>query len=114
MLIIGADDAVLPWGLRALDEVLQHTEADVIKWDRGQYIWPGYGKGLDDLLTMPGGYQKEIYNLYEIPNIDYWSQVMTNYQCMYNLPNLYLNSGFRRRYLNAPGGRQGRREQGGL
>lgn len=100
VLIIGADDAVLPWGLRALDEVLQYTEADVIKWDRGQYIWPGYGKGLDDLLTMPGGYQKEIYNLYEIPNIDYWSQVMTNYQCMYNLPNLYLNSGFRRRYLN--------------
>ena len=100
VVIVGADDGIFPWGLATLSEVLQHTEADVIKWDRGQYIWPGYGKGLDDLLTMPGGYQKGIYNLYEIPKTDFWSHLMSNYRAMYELPNLYLNSGFRRRYLN--------------
>lgn len=99
VITIGADDGIMPWGLKVIDEVLQDTDADILRWDCAEYIWPGYGRGLDNLVSMKGGYQKGVYNLFEIPKTDFWSWIMSNYKTMYNLPNLYLNSGFRRRYL---------------
>ncbi|MHC1749830.1 MAG: glycosyltransferase family 2 protein [Cellulosilyticaceae bacterium] len=97
---IGSDDAVLPWTLEVLDEIInQYPEEDIFQWERGFYAWTGFNGGQEHQFIIPGDYKKEEYGVYKIDKIDYFARLCDNPQSMYTLPNLYINSGFRRSYI---------------
>jgi len=97
---IGADDGVLPWALSILSVILEkYPGEDILQWDRGFYAWPGFSKGQQYQFIVPGKYQRGELTSYYINREDSISMVMDNPDMMYALPLLYINSGFRRRYL---------------
>lgn len=96
---LGGDDGILPWGLRVVKEVFDSMDDTILQWDRGQYVWKNYGKGLDDSLFMPGGFTKGVYTTSSVPTTEYWARLLLNYDFQYLLPNLYLNAGFKRIFL---------------
>lgn len=105
---IGSDDGLFPWSLRALSKVLEENDEDIIMWERGQYQWPDYGQGISDRLYMPKGYRKEDYRVDHIDSLDYFLAAINNPDVMYNLPLLYINSGFKREYIDKVIRRTGR------
>jgi len=97
---IGADDGVLPWALGALSVLLeQYPEEDILQWERGFYAWPGFNGGQQHQFVIPGKYHKGDLKSSYISREEYISVVMDNPNMMYVLPLLYINSGFRRRYM---------------
>ncbi|RJE85643.1 glycosyltransferase family 2 protein [Paenibacillus sp. 1011MAR3C5] len=97
---IGSDDAVLHRGLETLREVLkQYPDQDVIVWDRLMYMWPGVGKGQDDLLAIPSSYRSGNVQAHVINCNDYLAAILNLQLSVYFLPMFYINSGFRRRYI---------------
>jgi glycosyltransferase involved in cell wall biosynthesis len=98
---IGSDDAVLHRGLETLREVMkQYPEQDVIIWDRLMYMWPGIGQGQDDMLSIPSNQYKTEKIEAMLIECDVFLQAILSLQVsMYFLPMLYINSGFRRRYI---------------
>ncbi len=94
---IGADDAVLPWALRTLKAVMQQYPDDlVIQWERGFYAWPGFNGTQENQFTIPNKYIKGNYGAYYMERNMYIRQIYTKPELMYNLPNMYLNSGMKR------------------
>lgn len=97
---IGSDDAILPWALEVLTDVLKkHPNEDIIQWERGFYAWPGFNGGQENELFVPREYKKGEYEPYEVDNKEYLAKVLNNPQEMYSLPMLYINSGFKRSYI---------------
>lgn len=98
---IGADDAVLPWGLETISEVLRGNPSDdLLQWDRGFYIWPSFvTKPQLGQFSIPRNYRKGEYNMQRYKGLEMVMGVMKNPEMMYILPMLYINSGCRRRYL---------------
>lgn len=98
---IGSDDGVLPWGLEALSKVLKENPNDeIIQWDRGFYVWPGFNNGQANQFIIPKCYKKDNI-VYEksSPFIALLAAVNENKDLMYLMPMLYINSGFRRSYF---------------
>ena len=97
---LGSDDGLPFHSLEVMSAVLEKLpESDVIQWDRGFYAWPDLvGSGQSGQFVIPGRYTKtitiDIYN-----SLQRMLQIFENSQGMYGLPMLYINSGFRRRYL---------------
>lgn len=97
---IGADDAVLPWVLKVLDDVRErHPKEQIIQWHRGFYVWKGYRTKKENQLEVPEKYQLDEYGEYHITRIQYMKNLLQNPQVMYVLPLLYINSGCKREYL---------------
>ncbi|MBU5488409.1 glycosyltransferase [Clostridium sp. MSJ-8] len=97
---IGSDDALLPWGLKVIDEVInKYPKEDLIQWERGFYAWPGFNGGQENELFVPREYKKGEYEFYEVEREEYLAKVLNNPQEMYSLPMLYINSGFKRSYI---------------
>ena len=40
--VLGDDDGLLPYALRALDDLASQYDVRAIRWDRGLYSWPCY------------------------------------------------------------------------
>jgi glycosyltransferase involved in cell wall biosynthesis len=100
---IGADDAVLPWGLETLKKVLnQFKEEDVLQWDRGFFVWDSKGNmgSQEGQFIIPMPYKKTEINVNKIDSFESLLKVLINPVVIYGLPMLYINSGFRRRYFN--------------
>lgn len=98
---IGSDDAVLPWALKTLHDVLsKDPNDDVFAWERGFYAWPGFNYGQQNQLVIPQNYQKDKLQINRISTKEFLEIMFKDPSaCMYMLPNLYINSGYRRKYL---------------
>ena len=100
ILSIGADDAVLPWGLQILSVLWkQYQDRDIILWDRGFYAYPGFNGKQQNELVIPCRYQQKKLEVNLNSRNGFFKAIKQNPQMMYNLPNLYINSGFQRTYI---------------
>lgn len=98
---IGSDDGVLPWIFETLDVVRQQYPNEyVVQWERGFYAWSEFNDGQQNQFVMPRKYEKDNYNIYYRTRENYLSCVLTNPKEMYDLPFIYINSGFKREYLD--------------
>lgn len=98
---IGSDDAVLPWALKTLHDVLEkYPNEDVFAWERGFYAWPGFNYGQQNQFIIPRNYQKNKIQIDKISTKEFLGIMFKDPSLyMYMLPNLYINSGYRRDYL---------------
>lgn len=97
---IGSDDAVLPWSLDILKQVIdEHPNDEIIQWDRGFYAWPHFNGNQENEFVIPRKYEKDKLNIEKISREYYLAMIKSNPSSMYSLPLLYINSGFRRSYL---------------
>lgn len=100
VLSIGSDDALLPWTLEVWDQAIAACpEEEVFLWDRGFYAWPGFNGGQQHQFSIPGKYRKGDYHIQYIEPIQYLSWAMEKPGIMYALPMLYINSGFKRSFM---------------
>lgn len=98
---IGSDDAVLPWSLEILKQVIdENPNEEIIQWDRGFYAWPHFNGKQENEFVIPRKYEKGKINIEKISREYYLAMIKNNPSSMYLLPLLYINSGFRRNYLN--------------
>jgi hypothetical protein len=98
---IGSDDALLPWTLEVLDDVIdKYPEEEIIQWERGFYAWPGFNGGQENQFVIPGNYEKNKYDLCKLSKSYYLVNILNDPNTMYGLPMFYINSGFRRNYFN--------------
>lgn len=98
---LGSDDGICPWALSTLSDVMkQYPNEEVIGWKRGYYCWKGYPGSKEDEFVIPGQYDKKEIKCHYISQMDYFSKVLKYSFNMYNLPTMYVNSGFRRSYFN--------------
>lgn len=97
---MGADDVMLPWALEAWDGVIKEfPEEEIFLWDRGFYAWPGFNKGQQHQFVIPGKYEKHNIELEYIDPMEYLFVAMKKPSLMYILPMLYINSGFKREFM---------------
>ena len=98
---IGADDGVYPWALSCLQQALMdHPNEPLFTWRRGFYTWPQFLPHGRSVLRVPlyeaeGSAPYEQFGMYS-----HYDDIMSHIDdVFYNLPLLYINSGFRRDYL---------------
>ena len=97
---IGADDGVLPWCLDVLQSIIEkNPDRDIIEWRREFYVWPQPGFEQENEFVI-SNCQKDNVEVGEISTAEYINEVLSDNGKMYILPLLYINSGFRRRYMN--------------
>lgn len=99
---IGSDDGVLPWALDTLHNALRKIEnEDILLWDRGFYAWPKFNGGQQNQLVINDFYKKDEVEIHKLSSNECLEYVFENPNTgIYTmLPNLYLNSGYRREYL---------------
>jgi len=100
VLSMGSDDGLLPWGLETLKLLLDRFPAEeIIEWERGFYAWPGFNGGQENQFVIPRKYKKENIPVHFIQTREILDWVKQDPQMIYCMPLLYINSGFRRRYL---------------
>ncbi len=100
---IGSDDAILPWGLETLKRcILQYPDDDIFAWIRGFFQWSDSKTSSQaGRFVIPDYYKKNIYRIQECDCISKLKEIIDSDAIrLYGLPMLYINSGFRRRYLN--------------
>ncbi|MDO5381173.1 MAG: glycosyltransferase [Eubacteriales bacterium] len=99
---LGADDGVFPWILDVLDNALdKHPEEDLFQWGFAGYQWPGVSQNheLKNIFNVPHIYEgKEVSYTYK-DSSEVLRQALESPDKMYDMPTLYMTSGFRRRYL---------------
>lgn len=100
ILSMGADDALLPWGLEAVKQVLDYyPKENILIWERGFYAWPGFNKGQEHMFQIPRKYERGKFGAYREETGKLLEKASKDINQIYGLPLLYLNSGFRRRHL---------------
>lgn len=98
---LGSDDAILPWALETLKKCIdKYPNNYVFQWHRGFYAWPGFNYGQENQFVIPQKYNKDNVNEIIINRTEYLAQIAKDSGNMYELPLLYINSGFRRSYMN--------------
>lgn len=101
VLTLGSDDGLLPWALEILDAVTQtYPMEEIIQWERGFYAWPGFSSAQENQFVIPNGYEKGKLKLHYKTREHYLEEVMNDSSKMYSLPLLYINSCFKRSYMN--------------
>lgn len=97
---MGSDDGLLPWGLETLRTVLdQFPEEEIIAWERGFYAWPGFNGGQENQFIIPRRYDKGNLSIGFVETASLFQQLAQDPQMIYGIPTLYINSGFRRKYM---------------
>ena len=99
---MGSDDGLPFHSLEFLESALsQLPDDDIIAWKRGFYVWPDLtAHGQNGQFTIPDGTQTKELKITRFKSDEIVDVVLHNPASMYALPMLYINSGFRRRYLN--------------
>lgn len=106
---IGSDDGILPWALDVLKRVLDvFPQEEIVQWDRGFYAWPGFNGGQENMFQIPRKYSRGRIDTYFDETNDILGWVSNNQQAIYVMPTLYINSGFRRKYLRTMLNRTGK------
>ncbi|NLK73092.1 MAG: glycosyltransferase family 2 protein [Clostridiales bacterium] len=98
---IGADDAVLPWGLRMINDALKELpDDDLLAWDRGFFIWPGMeNPAQSGQFNIPRNYRKDNIEIKKFNCLQFLLQLLVDPDILYSAPMLYINSGFKRGYI---------------
>lgn len=101
LLSLGADDAILPWGLETLDKLLNSfPDEEVFCWDRGFYAWPNFSnKHQLGQFTIPRNYRKDELHAEQWSSMNSLNRLLEFPESIYAEPLLYINSGFRRSYF---------------
>lgn len=98
---IGSDDGVLPWALETLEKIREkYPDEPVIQWERGLYAWPDFNGNQENQLIIPRNYKQGVYGERFVEDIEYIKRVVVYPDTVYNLPLLYINSGFRKDYIH--------------
>lgn len=98
---IGSDDGIFPWTLEVIEKILnKYPNEDIIQWERGYYTWPGFNGGDENKFFIPRKYEKDNYKVHKVKKEEYLAKILKYPKTMFSLPMLYINSGFRKRYLN--------------
>lgn len=98
---LGSDDALLPWTLEVLEDIINHYPNDeIVYWERGFYAWPGFNGGQENQFIIPRRYQRGQYNEKYVSPISFLTAALKEPQYMYALPLLYINSMFKRSYFD--------------
>lgn len=108
---MGSDDGILPWGLEYLRKILiQNPNDKVITWHRAFFQWSDSSNSSSaGKLVIPGIYKKDQFETIRHNTFDAILGVLINpEEYMYYLPTLYINSGFRREYLQEVYSKTGR------
>ena len=101
IMALGSDDGLLPWALEIIDAVTgTYPNEEILQWERGFYAWPGFNGGQENQFVIPKQYQKGEIGLFYRDRANYLTSILDNVSNMYNLPMLYINSCFKRSYLN--------------
>lgn len=92
---------MLQSGLATLRKILKEfPDEEVIMWDRLLYFWPGGDRGREDQLFIPTtSYRADDVRYGYIDSNAYLQATLDLDISMYLLPMFYINSGFRRSYL---------------
>lgn len=98
---IGADDGIYPWAVESISAVLPcMQDNNILHWDRSFYAWPGFSKKQENMLTFKMYDNTEPFKLEKYSLQDSFLDIMENLKgCLYRLPACYINSGFKREYL---------------
>lgn len=100
---LGSDDGILPWALKILSDVMSNKQCEqfnVITWPRGFYAWPGFNGGQQNQFVIPALFEKNNVSA-SVDNAETMlNHLKENASMMYAFPNMYINSGFKRSYLN--------------
>lgn len=100
VLSVGSDDGVLPWALEVIDAVLnKFPEEKIITWPRGFYAWPGFNYGQQHQFVIPNNSNAERFTLFYRESKSYLDSFLDNPRTMYAIPLLYINSGFKRVFM---------------
>jgi|GEM_PF-546932 len=99
---LGADDGMFSWTLDVLQKVMPYIgKTDILQWTRGFYAWPGFNYGQQNQLVIPLYDKRQKINLRQCKMRDNLSGVIQEpRKFLYDLPLFYINSGFRKAYLN--------------
>ncbi|MBQ7477315.1 MAG: glycosyltransferase family 2 protein [Selenomonadaceae bacterium] len=98
VLSLGADDGLLPWALRELEEVIaRYPEEEVIQWENGGYAWPGFNGKQENQFFVRMRYKEHQYTY--VTTKEYLGRAVESPNAMFGLPLLYINSCFRRSYM---------------
>ena len=101
ILSIGSDDALLPWTLEVLEDVIcRYPDEEVIYWERGFYAWPGFNGGQENQFVIPRRYRKGQYNERYVNTVSFLAAALKMPSHMYAMPLLYINSMFKRSYFD--------------
>lgn len=97
---IGADDALLPWSLSRLSKYIKSmTMEKVLLWQRGYYAWPGFNYGQENqLIVLWNEKNSDISFFNGQKQLEVIEKSLS--KLFYQMPMLYINSGFKRSYFN--------------
>lgn len=102
IIMIGSDDGMLPWGLEYLKKIVSDNPSeDVIGWHRVFFQWSNSRMDSNPgKLVIPKNYIRGEIEVTRV-NTDYAIKDLFEYpeKLLYYFPTLYINSGFRRRYV---------------
>lgn len=97
---LGSDDGIMPYTLTEINKIMEkYPEEDIIQWERGFYAWPGFNDGQQNEFVIPRKYNKLKYETEYVSTEYLMALILNEPSMMYSLPLMYVNSGFRRRYL---------------
>ncbi|MDO5601828.1 MAG: glycosyltransferase family A protein [Oscillospiraceae bacterium] len=101
VLAIGSDDGILPWALEYLEASMKKLPGEeIFFWPRGLYVWPDFvNPAQRNQLSIPAQMGEEAVPLTRYSCESALLQLLAEPQGMYWTPVMYINSGFRRRYL---------------
>lgn len=105
LISMGADDGILPWALKELDGIMNEFPDQYIwLWHEAFYKWADVDKSVMEnagkaTLRDGNGYIKGSPNIYQYKTREIFLDSFTYYGNMYYLPQIYHNSGIRRKYL---------------
>lgn len=96
----GADDAILPNALNVISDVLkEHPHEEILLWKRGFYAWPGFNKTQQNQFSISTESTTSL-NCSVLQSSQLWASILNAPNLMYTIPLFYINSGFKKSYLN--------------
>lgn len=100
IIALGADDGLFPWTLKILNLTWRKWDkANILTWGREFYAWPGFNGGQQNELMLTKPYKKDEISCRVDSGEAYLNTVINEPATMYVLPNMYINTAFRREYM---------------
>jgi len=97
---LGSDDGICPWALTLMKKFLdENPEETILQWKRGYYCWTGYPGSKEDELVIPGQFDMEHITAHYEDRVTYFAKILKYSFNMYDLPTMYVNSGFRKQFI---------------
>lgn len=98
---IGADDGIYPWAVQIMkDSILHMKDSNILHWDRAFYAWPGFLSEQENMLSFKLYDNAKPFVLGKYILRDSFSDTIDNLKnSLYSLPTCYINSGFKKKFM---------------